>query len=157
MDKNSGMDARERIIKAATQLFSQKGYDATRVSDIATAADVNKALIYYYFKSKEDILDYMVHSLLNNAVSITMDFIQTNIVQMATHKRTIGRSRSSTQSHQVLSSKELLFWILIAESIIDESDVICVVVKNDSIQETRFHFSFCKRHSRLSDGPHQGS
>lgn len=82
MDKNSGMDARERIIKAATQLFSQKGYDATRVSDIATAADVNKALIYYYFKSKEDILDYMVHSLLNNAVSITMDFIQTNIVQM---------------------------------------------------------------------------
>ena len=76
------MDARERIIKAATQLFSQKGYDATRVSDIATAADVNKALIYYYFKSKEDILDYMVHSLLNNAVSITMDFIQTNIVQM---------------------------------------------------------------------------
>lgn len=35
MDKNSGMDARERIIKAATQLFSQKGYDATRVSDIA--------------------------------------------------------------------------------------------------------------------------
>ena len=75
MDKNSGMDARERIIKAATQLFSQKGYDVTRVSDIATAADVNKALIYYYFKSKEDILDYMVHSLLNNAVSITMDFI----------------------------------------------------------------------------------
>ena len=79
------------------------------------------------------------------------------LLTLATHKRTIGRSRSSTQSHQVLSSKELLFWILIAESIIDESDVICVVVKNDSIQETRFHFSFCKRHSRLSDGPHQGS
>ena len=57
-------------------------FDATSVSDIANASDVYKALIYYYFKSKEDILDYMEHSLLNNAISITMDFNQTNIVQM---------------------------------------------------------------------------
>lgn len=82
MDKNTSTEAKERIINAAVQLFSQKGYDATRVNDIASTAKVNKALIYYYFKSKEDILDYMVHALLDNAVSFTMDFIQTNIVQM---------------------------------------------------------------------------
>src|SRR5690606_26127904 len=33
------------------------------------------ALIYYYFKSKEDILDYMVHSLLNNAVLFSVTII----------------------------------------------------------------------------------
>mgnify|MGYP000223763063 CR=1 FL=1 len=82
MEHISGIEARERIINASKQLFSQKGYDATRVNDIAKAANVNKALIYYYFKSKEDILDYMVNSLLNNAVSLTMDFIQKNIVHM---------------------------------------------------------------------------
>jgi len=82
LEKNSGNDARERIINAAIELFSHKGYDATRVNDIANAANVNKALIYYYFKNKQDILDYMVHSLLNNAVSITMDYINTNIVDM---------------------------------------------------------------------------
>ena len=82
MEKNSGNEAKERIIKAAIQLFSQKGYDATRVNDIASAANVNKALIYYYFKSKEDILDFMVQSLLDNAVLLTVDFIQTSIVQM---------------------------------------------------------------------------
>jgi len=82
LEKTTGREARERIIEAAIELFSKKGYDATRVSDIASAAHVNKALIYYYFKSKQDILDYMVDSLLNNAVSITLDFIQTNIVQM---------------------------------------------------------------------------
>ena len=76
-------EARERILSASKQLFSQKGYDATRVNDIARAANVNKALIYYYFKSKEDILDCMVQSLYKNAVSLTMDFIQKNIVQMA--------------------------------------------------------------------------
>jgi AcrR family transcriptional regulator len=82
LEQASGSEARERIINAAIRLFSQKGYDATRVNDIASAANVNKALIYYYFKSKEDILDFMVHSLLDNAVSITLDFIQSNIVQM---------------------------------------------------------------------------
>ncbi|MGI5936151.1 MAG: TetR/AcrR family transcriptional regulator [Oscillospiraceae bacterium] len=82
MAQTSAIEAKDRILSAATQLFSQKGYDATRVNDIASAANVNKALIYYYFKSKEDILDYIVHSVLNNAVSITLDFIQTNIIQM---------------------------------------------------------------------------
>lgn len=82
MKETTGIDARERIINAAKELFSKKGYDATRVNDIANAADVNKALIYYYFSSKEDILDFMIHSLLENAMSITMDFIQANIVQM---------------------------------------------------------------------------
>lgn len=82
LDKTSGIEAKERIIKASIELFSQKGYDATRVNDIASAANVNKALIYYYFKNKQDILDFMVRSLLNNAVSITMDYINTNIVDM---------------------------------------------------------------------------
>jgi AcrR family transcriptional regulator len=50
LKKNSDGEARERIIKAAIQLFSQKGYDATRVNDIASTANVNKALIYYYLK-----------------------------------------------------------------------------------------------------------
>lgn len=82
LDRVSGNDAKERIINASIELFSQKGYDGTRVNDIAGAANVNKALIYYYFKNKQDILDSMVQSLLNNAVSITMDYINTNIVDM---------------------------------------------------------------------------
>ncbi|NLY91133.1 MAG: TetR/AcrR family transcriptional regulator [Firmicutes bacterium] len=74
--------AKERILNASIQLFSQKGYDGTRVSEIAEVAKVTKALIYYYFKSKEEILDHLVHSLLENAAAMTMDFIHTNIVQM---------------------------------------------------------------------------
>lgn len=42
---------------------------------------MTKALIYYYFKSKEEILDYLVQLLLNDMTSMTMDFIHANIVQ----------------------------------------------------------------------------
>ena len=53
-------EAKVRIIKAAVKLFAEKGFDGTRVSEIAKAAGVNQALIYYYFKGKEDLLNYLM-------------------------------------------------------------------------------------------------
>jgi AcrR family transcriptional regulator len=80
--ENDTVEAKERILQASIQLFSEKGFDATSVTEISKSADVTKALIYYYFKSKEEILDSLVHSLLDRVTSITMDFIHANIVQM---------------------------------------------------------------------------
>lgn len=82
MEDTDNHKAKERIISASLKLFSRKGFDATRVNEIADEANVTKALIYYYFKSKEEILDHLVHSLLETATSITMDFIHVNIIQM---------------------------------------------------------------------------
>ncbi len=76
------METKERIVHAAIQLFSKRGFDATSVTEIAQSANVTKALIYYYFKGKEEILDFLVHSLLDRITSITMDFVHANIVQM---------------------------------------------------------------------------
>lgn len=87
VNNNDQQQAKERILNASIRLFSQKGYDGTRVSEIAEAAQVTKALIYYYFKSKEEILDHLVRSLLENAAAMTVDFIHTNIVQMINNGR----------------------------------------------------------------------
>ena len=46
---------RLRIIEAATEEFSAKGFDAGRLDDIALRAGVNKNVIYYYFGSKDDL------------------------------------------------------------------------------------------------------
>lgn len=78
--KNS--DAKQRIISASLSLFSRKGFDATSVKKIAEEAKVTKALIYYYFKSKEEILDHLIESMLGDWTSIARDFISKNIVQM---------------------------------------------------------------------------
>lgn len=82
MENKENIEARERIINASIELFSQKGFDAASVNEIAEQANVTKALIYYYFKSKEEILDYLVRSLSDSIKSTAMDFINTNIVQM---------------------------------------------------------------------------
>ena len=49
-------DTRRRIVQEATRLFSERGFDAPTVDDIAAAADVAKGTIYNYFDSKEAIL-----------------------------------------------------------------------------------------------------
>jgi TetR/AcrR family transcriptional regulator, fatty acid metabolism regulator protein len=53
--KRSG-DKRERILKAAVQVFARSGFHATRVSEVARAAGVADGTIYLYFKSKEELL-----------------------------------------------------------------------------------------------------
>ncbi len=47
--------ARQRLLSAATDLFTQRGYAATTVREIVGAAGVTKPVLYYYFRNKEGI------------------------------------------------------------------------------------------------------
>ncbi len=47
---------RQKIVEAANQLFYHKGYNRTSFSDVVAAAGVPRGNIYYYFKTKDDIL-----------------------------------------------------------------------------------------------------
>ncbi|MEE2902838.1 MAG: TetR/AcrR family transcriptional regulator [Myxococcota bacterium] len=51
------LDRRKQILKAAVDVFAERGFHRTRVSDIAKKADVAYGLIYHYFESKDDVLD----------------------------------------------------------------------------------------------------
>ncbi|MBH0123371.1 TetR/AcrR family transcriptional regulator [Rhodococcus sp. NPDC003382] len=53
-------EARTRILDAAEKLFATHGFDATATASIAAAADVPKGLIFYYFPTKEAILETLV-------------------------------------------------------------------------------------------------
>jgi AcrR family transcriptional regulator len=49
-------ELRERLFRAALNLFANKGYAETTVEDITEAADVGKGTFFNYFRSKEHIL-----------------------------------------------------------------------------------------------------
>ena len=51
---------RQLIIDSANQLFYQKGYNQTSFSEIADAAGMPRGNFYYYFKSKDEILDAVI-------------------------------------------------------------------------------------------------
>ncbi|GLX01625.1 TetR/AcrR family transcriptional regulator [Microtetraspora sp. NBRC 16547] len=49
-------DTRSRIQEVALQLFTENGYEATSLREIAEALNVTKAALYYHFKTKDDIV-----------------------------------------------------------------------------------------------------
>ncbi len=49
------MGTREKILEAAAWLFSTRGYAATSLAQVARAAQVSKALVLWYFESKEHL------------------------------------------------------------------------------------------------------
>ncbi|MGN7780419.1 TetR/AcrR family transcriptional regulator [Mycolicibacterium sp. 22603] len=48
---------RARILDAAARVLSVKGYAGTRLTDVATQADLQAPAIYYYFKSRDDLIE----------------------------------------------------------------------------------------------------
>jgi AcrR family transcriptional regulator len=47
---------RERLLRAAADVFAERGYDGTRVADIAAAAGVSNGALYAHFSSKAELL-----------------------------------------------------------------------------------------------------
>ena len=53
---------RQRLIAAASQLLHQHGVEKTTLADIAQAADVPVGNVYYYFKTKDDIIAAVIEA-----------------------------------------------------------------------------------------------
>jgi AcrR family transcriptional regulator len=58
------LSTKEKLLKAATELFLKKGVDRVGVREIAAKANINLSLMNYYFKSKENLLEHIFESLI---------------------------------------------------------------------------------------------
>src|ERR1700740_3542522 len=54
-----------RIVATAEEIFAEQGLAGARMDEIARAAKVNKALLYYYFRSKEELYRFVLETLLS--------------------------------------------------------------------------------------------
>lgn len=63
---------REEILEAAAQIFSQKGFHATSMQDIADAVHLQKASLYHHIRSKQEILV----EILDQALDLLIDNMQ---------------------------------------------------------------------------------
>jgi len=55
-------DTRERLLRAAADMFAERGYDGTRVADIAAAAGLSNGALYAHFASKAELLVGALHA-----------------------------------------------------------------------------------------------
>ncbi|MBP2687138.1 MAG: Fatty acid degradation regulator YsiA, TetR family, partial [Deltaproteobacteria bacterium] len=66
---NSGGEKRDRILRAAVNVFSRKGFFNSKVSEIARAAEVADGTIYLYFRNKDDLLISLFEEKMGEVVA----------------------------------------------------------------------------------------
>lgn len=95
-------DRRNEFIEAARGLFNEKGFENTSVDDIVERIGVAKGLFYYYFDSKEEVLEILYERLqdeIESAITGAMEKKGLNAMErfneLMTAKREVA-CRSST-------------------------------------------------------------
>lgn len=113
-------ETKDKIIQAAEQLFSEKGFDGTSVNEIAEKAGVNKPLIYYYFKSKDGLLNFLIDTLLQQTKAIAiseltqerLQVIQNNQLQSDANLKLVNMSENEIDQFLTTSIRKSLdfYW-----------------------------------------------
>jgi len=52
---------KDKILEVSLELFTKKGFTATTTKEIALKSGVAEGLIFYYFKDKNELLNYLIH------------------------------------------------------------------------------------------------
>ena len=66
------VDKEELILKTAMGLFVERGWHGTKMQEIADRAGINKALLHYYFRSKEKLYKKIFEYLIWNNIGETI-------------------------------------------------------------------------------------
>ena len=110
---------KQEILEASLDLFSTQGYEATSMSQISEAVGIRKASLYSHFASKQEILDsllhtvieqYEKHSIFANADWDSPDFTKDkeNITPDAAVQMVIGQIRYILHDTQVSRARKML-------------------------------------------------
>jgi len=77
--KEKDNQTRDRIFRAASDIFEEKGYDGARMQEIADRAGINKALLHYYFRTKDQlfaaVFQVLLKKMFEKIISIFMEDI----------------------------------------------------------------------------------
>lgn len=80
----------EKIKEAARIVFHKKGYAATRTRDIAEQADINLALLNYYFRSKEKLFNIIMTETLTSFIQQVIISLNNENTSLETKVETIA-------------------------------------------------------------------
>lgn len=69
----------QRIFEAAHEVFTQKGMDGAKMQEIADKAGINKALLHYYYRSKEKLYEAVVKAIMAKAVPNVRKVIESDL------------------------------------------------------------------------------
>src|ERR1700758_3581425 len=134
---------RERILRAAIDVFAQSGYFNAKVSEIARAAGVADGTIYLYFDSKEDLLISVFREHTRNYLqSLERDLINVKTpedrmrIAIRHHLQALGSNRSLAIVWQVELRHSLKFMTLLShQEVADYLNILRKIVEQGQSED----------------------
>jgi AcrR family transcriptional regulator len=104
-------DRRQEILAAAMQLFAQKGFRGTTTRDLATQAEVNEAIIFRHFKTKEELYSAIIEFKAGENRNARLEELErlASANDDANFFRTLGRSFLEKHEQDTTFLRLLLF------------------------------------------------
>ncbi len=113
MPKTDGYKTRQRILQESETLFAEKGFNGTSIDVIAKAAGVNKGLIYYHFKNKQDIM----MSIFQNIIDELEETVHQTLPDLASIENVDSLQQKIRAEIQYLENRKTILSILLMEAI----------------------------------------
>ena len=77
--QQGGDSTEQKIFDAAHEVFTQKGMDGAKMQEIADRAGINKALLHYYYRSKEKLYEAVAKVVLSRAIPAVRQVIESDL------------------------------------------------------------------------------
>ena len=74
MAKSSVLNTKLTILKASAKVFSEKGFEATSIRDIAKTADIPHSSVTYHFGNKQALFETVIKNLFKETFEIASSF-----------------------------------------------------------------------------------
>lgn len=153
---------RQIILEHAFELFYEKGYDDTTISDIIERADVARGSFYYHFKGKEELLNSISELLDERYVEIEEEFTEgldcfEKLVEMNARMHTFIEHNVPYNLMANLYSKQLVrtggitlldrnrYYFKLMSKLIEDGKAEGSITMNLSTSEISRYYSMCER------------
>ena len=141
---NNDAGKKERLIRAAMELFAEYGYDKVSIRQLAAAAGVNSSMISYYFNGKGGLYEAVIKELLQN-----FDGFVGTLREEAIDPREGLKMYVKTISG-VYYKYQPSFIKLVYRELVNPSEVF------ETVAVTRFRSNFALLHSLFERGKQEG-
>lgn len=69
----------QKIFEAAREVFTKKGMDGAKMQEIADRAGINKALLHYYYRSKEKLYEMVARAIMSKVLPVIRQLVESDL------------------------------------------------------------------------------
>lgn len=99
-----------RIIKAAMEVFAEKGFEGARIDVIAQRTGINKSMLYYHIGDKEDLYHFVLRSVITETaeqIESALSQLVCPVEKLSTYIRIFVRSAANNPDMAPIMMREL--------------------------------------------------